>query len=325
MTNHQQISITGASGHLGTVLIQTLLKSGYKLKALYRNTPPTFSHTSLNWIQGSLDNSESLQDLLKNSSTLIHCASIISLGNHSDKEVLKVNVEGTKAVMDLCIEFGVRMIYISSSNAVQETIGETIFDELRPYKTESDFVYSYSKALAEQVVLLAVKQQNIDAFIIRPTAIVGPPDNTPSHFGTTILELAKGKIPLITSGGYNVVDNRDLCNTIVNSISLGKSGEVYLVGGHFNSVQQISKLANPSKRLIQIPINVLLWFLPIILLSNKLLKLNLPISKESLITLKNAPKNMSSKKAIQDLNHHIRPTSETITDLLDWFKTANKL
>ncbi len=325
MTNHQQISITGASGHLGTVLIQTLLKAGYKVKGLYRNTPPTFSHTNLNWIQGSLDNSKSLHKLIVDSSTLIHCASIISLGNYSDDEVLKVNVDGTKTVLKICLELSVRMIYISSSNAVQETIDETIFDELRPYKTETDFAYSYSKAMAEHAVLSADRQQNIDAFIIRPSAIVGPPDFGPSHFGTTILELAKGKIPLITSGGYNIVDIRDLSNTIVNSISLGKSGEVYLVGGKYTSVFEISKLANPSKKLIQLPINVLLWFLPVLLLFNKTLKLNLPISKESLTTLKNAPKNMSSAKAIQHLNHQIRPISETINDLLDWFKTTDKL
>lgn len=325
MTNQQEISVTGASGHLGVCLIQTLLDRGYAVKALYRTTLPTISHPNLNWIQGSLDNSEVLHELISGTSTLIHCASIISLGNHSNEEVLKVNVDGTKAVINSCLKFSVDLIYISSSNAVQETIGNAVFNENRPYKTKNDFAYSYSKALAEQAILSAIKSENLKAFILRPTAIVGPPDNEPSHFGKTILELAKGKLPILTSGGYNIIDLRDLCKTITNSIELGTSGEVYLLAGHYKSVYEISKMANPSKNLIQIPIALLLWFLPILLFFNKVLKLNLPISKESLTTLKHAPKNMSSNKAKQQLNHKIRPTTETINDLVVWFKSTNKL
>lgn len=325
MTNQQKISVTGASGHLGIYLIQTLLDNGYAVKALYRNTLPTINHPNLYWTQGSLDNLEALLELISDTSTLIHCASIISLGNHSPEEVLKVNVDGTKSIIDLCLKLNIKLIYISSSNAVQETIGNVVFDENRPYKTKNDFTYSYSKALAELAVLSAVENNNLEAFILRPTAIVGPPDLSPSHFGASILEMAKGKLPIISTGGYNIVDLRDLCNTITNSIELGTSGEVYLLGGYYNSIYEISKLANPSKKMIQVPIGVLLSFLPVFLFFNKLLKLNLPISKESLTTLKTAPKNMSSEKAIQHLNHQIRPTSETITDLVDRFKTEHKL
>lgn len=325
MKNQQTISVTGATGYMGYYLIQTLLNRNFRVKALYRNSSPDFKHPNLIWIKGSLKNSNSLLKLISESSSLIHCASIISIGNYSDKEVMKVNVDGTKTIIDLCVKLGVRLIYISSSNAVKETKGDEIFDENRPYKTKNDFAYSYSKALSEQAILASIKENNLKGFILRPSAIVGPPDYLPSYFGITIMEFAKGKIPAITSGGYNIVDLRDLCTTTVNSIEMGKNGEIYLVGGHYKSILQVSRFVNPLKKMIVIPIDVMIWFLPFILLLNKILKLELPISKESLITLKNAPTNMTSKKAIKELNHKIRPTSETIDDLIVWFKKENKL
>jgi len=313
------IAITGGSGHLGNSLIELLLSQGHFVSALYTQELPSKTNDNLTWVKGDINNCTAIQTLIKNCSALIHCAGLISIGNKNADEVYKVNVTGTKTVVNECLKIdGIRLIHISSSNAVDEGDKNEVFNEQRTHKTKNDFTYPYTKAKAEKYVLKSISKSGLDAIIIRPTSIVGLPDYKPSLLGQTILDLKNKKMPAITSGGYNLVDVRDLSQTIINSIDKGKSGEIYLVGGEYVSVKEIAKAANPTKIPIQISIDVLLILMPFIDVYQKLFKLKWPITKESIVTLKLAPKNMDISKARKELNHTCRPIIESITDFIEW-------
>jgi dihydroflavonol-4-reductase len=323
MIENKLIAITGGSGHLGTCLIQMLLKKGDSVKALYRSTIPAIEHSNLTWIKGDIRDLVSVKELIEGSSVLIHGASLISIDGKNKDEVYNINVNGTEKIIESCLHKKINLIYISSSSAVLETKPDQVFNEDRPYKTENDFVYAWTKAVAEQMVLNSVKENNLNAFIIRPTAIVGPPDLKPSHFGQAILDLARSKINFTTSGGYNIVDVRDLSQTIINSIVKGEQGEVYLVGGTYFSLNQIAKLVNPDRKLICLPLGFLIGILPIINMYKKIFSLKWQITRVSLFTLKNAPRKVDMSKAVEKLDHEIRPVTETINDLILWFRNQD--
>lgn len=320
MQENKTVSITGGTGHLGACLINMLLDQNYIVNALYVTKKPTIEHPNLKWVQGDITKPRSFDQLLDNSSVLIHSAGMISIGEKEEQKVYNINVNGTENAIYACINQNVKMIYISSSAAVVETKNNEVYNEDRPYKTENDFTYDWTKATAEKIVLDSVKNKNLDALIIRPTAIIGPPDNKPSHFGQTILDMANYKMPIITTGGYNLVDVRDLSQTIINSIDKGTKGEVYLVGGSYYSIKEIAKISNPNRYFFCMPLGFLISMVPLINLYKKMFPLPWPITKESLITLKLAPKNMDCSKARIQLNHNERPITETINDLLIWFK-----
>ncbi len=320
MNKQNCISITGGTGHLGTGLIQLLLEKGFELKALHYNSEPRIEHPNLKWIKGKVTDKDCMRNLIADSNVLVHSAAVISIGDKNKNLVFDTNVNGTKTAIKICSEGNIKLIYMSSSTAVKETIGTEIFDENRPYKTESDFLYAYTKALSEQLILQAIEENKLHGHIIRSTSIIGPPDYNTSHFGQTILDMHSGKIPAITTGGYNLVDVRDLSQTIVNSFSLGQNGEVYLVGGHYHSLKDIAFMANPKKKPLNIPLDILIVIAPLIALIGKIIPSKWPVTKESLLILKRAPKHVDSTKAIKILNHQIRPTQESITDLITWHK-----
>lgn len=319
MEHNTYISVTGGTGHLGRNLIEMLLQQGNKVKALKRNLETPYQHENLIWVQGDLSDLANLNLLLDNSSAIIHCASAISLGELDQDFIYDVNVTGTSNLLKACSKRDIKLIYISSSTAVQDSIENEIFDENRPYKSDTKFYYAFTKALAEQRVLSEVEKNDLDACIIRPTAIIGPADHVPSRFGLTILDLYKGKLPFITDGGYNMIDVRDLSQTIINCISMGKKGRVYLTGGEYLSLKGLAKLVNPKKIPKCIPVDFLILILPLINLYDKLFKLKWPISKESLYTLKFSPKKMDSSRAIKELLHQPRPVKNTLEDLIKWF------
>lgn len=319
MNHNTYISVTGGTGHLGRNLIEMLLGQGQKVKALKRNLETPYQHPNLTWIQGDLSDLIKLNSLLDKSAAIIHCASAISLGELNQDLVYDVNVTGTCNLLKACSERDIKFIYISSSTAVQDSMDNELFDENRPYKSDTKFYYAYTKAIAEQQVLSAVEKNNLDACIIRPTAIIGPADHHPSRFGATILDLYSAKLPFITDGGYNMIDVRDLSQTIINCISMGKKGRVYLAGGQYLSLKELSKLVNPDKIPPSIPVDFLILILPLINLYDKLFKLKWPVSRESLYTLKFSPKKMDSSRAIKELLHKSRPIKNTLVDLIKWF------
>ena len=325
MLEQKKIAITGGTGHLGTFLIQQLLQDGYSVSALFTNNLPSTKHENLTWIKGDITDKTAIKNLIENCSTIIHAAGVISIGNKNNEEIYRVNVVGTETIIDACLKFShIRLINISSSNAVKECDDTEIFNENRPYKTKSDFTYSYTKATAEQFVLKAVETHNLDALIIRPTSIVGPPDPKPSLLGQTILDLHYQKMPAITTGGYNLIDVRDLSKTVINAIEKGEKGGVYLVGGEFMTIKQIAEASTTGKIPMKISLDLLLLLMPLIDLYQKMFQLKWPITKESIQTLKYAPKNMDFTKAITDLNHNYRPAKESIKDYIQWSKNNKK-
>lgn len=315
----QTIAITGGTGHLGVNLIDELLEQGFKVKALLRSPQPPFEREHLSWVKGDLNKPLSLQKLVEDCHALIHCASKISVGEFDRDMVYEVNVQGTQNLVQSCMDKDIRFIYVSSSTAVTEPSKNEIFDENRPLRTDKTFYYAWTKAEAEKYVFKVVESNGLDAFIIRPTAIVGPKDFIPSRFGETILDLSKGKLPFITEGGYNMVDVRDLSQTIVKSISKGKKGNAYLTGGEYMSLKDLAKIVNPSKTPKLLSIDLLLWLMPLIKVYDRIFKLKWPINKESLITLKNAPKHMDCSKALEELGHQNRSVEESVQDLLHFF------
>ena len=323
MKNSKFIAVTGGTGHLGINLIKELLSQDFNVKALIRHSSYPFIHKNLRWIQGDLNDSKALQKLIDQCDAVIHSASAISLGEKKQELVYEVNVKGTQNLLEVCLDEPIRFIYISSSTVVKDPINDEIFDENRSYRIGKSFYYAWTKALAEKQVLDYETNKNLDACIIRSTAIVGPEDSRPSPFGRTILDLNHGNLPFITEGGYNMIDVRDLSKTIISSISRATKGNIYLVGGEYISLKNLAKMANKSKTPATLSIDLLVKILPVIRVYEKLFPLKWPITKESLSTLKFAPKKMDCSKAAKELGHKSRPAQESVNDLIQWFHKNN--
>ena len=325
MTNPATIALTGGTGHLGVNLIKELLNQGFHVSALIRHSSYPIIHENLTWIEGDLNNLTALDNLIDNCDAIIHSASAISLGEKKQELVYEVNVTGTENLLSTCLNKTIRFIYISSSTVVEDPVNNEIFNEDRSYKSDKLFYYAWTKALAEKCVLEYESNHNLDACIIRSTAIVGPEDRGPSPFGRTIWDLNKGKLPFITQGGYNMIDVRDLSSTIISSISKAKKGRIYLVGGEYISLKNLAEMVNSKKIPMSISIDLLVKLLPFVRLYEKLFPLKWPISIESLSTLKNAPQNMDCSRAAKELGHKSRPVKQSVNDLLEWFEKNNSL
>ncbi len=330
-TMYKTVAVTGASGHIGNVVCRTLLESGYRVRALYHTHSDAIAGLPLESFQGDVLNMADLEQLFDGCEVVIHCAAIISIHGDPTGIVRSTNVEGTKMVLQACMNQGVKkLIHLSSVHAVKEQPLHEPYNEDRPYKTNKDFAYDFSKSFAEQMLLSRPSESTTDVVIIRPSAVVGPFDFRPSEIGKVLRDFYNQKLPVLTAGGYNFVDVRDVAKSIVQAIDKGSNNEVYLLSGKYYTIKHLAHIAESitGKRVPKLVLSfgMLKLFLPFFALYAKLSKASPSFTKEAITALQNGHLAMDNSKAAAALGHSSRPLEESVRDFYQWMdlKTINQ-
>ncbi len=319
-----KIAVTGASGHIGVNLCRELVNRGHSLKALVHKNTKSLKDIPLEPIQGDLIDPDSLSALVQDADIVFHLGALISIRGNRAGELFDINIEGTRSICKASQTASVkRFIHFSSIHALLHAPYNQVLDESRPLAVEDKMAYSRSKALAEEIVLDAAKQ-GLDAVILSPTAVLGPFDHAPSLLGRALILLALGKLPALIPGGYDWVDVRDVVAASITAIDKGKKGERYLLSGHWMTLRQISNLVSgiidsrPKK--FTCPNWLARLGLPFINLYCSIYEKEPLYTYDSLFTLRTAHKNISHKKASQELGFQPRPFKETLRDTIEWFR-----
>ena len=175
---YQNYLITGATGFLGSAVVQLLLAHGCRVLALVKDRDPLIytlpNHVAV--FYGDLTDKESLRDFFAaggDDFCVLHCAGLISIASKPDEALYAVNVQGTQNIVDLCREFGAsRLIYVSSVHAIPEKPApETITEPDRFAPDEILGDYGKSKAMATALVLEAA-QSGLNASVVLPSGIL---------------------------------------------------------------------------------------------------------------------------------------------------------
>ena len=234
-----------------------------------------------------------------------------------------MNISGVRNIIDSCLAAGVkRLVHVSSFHAhIQEPLDE-VLDETRPLINTKNYPpYNYSKAEGERLVRQALRN-GLDAVIITPAGIIGPYDFQMSHFGSTILAIARKKLRILVDAGLNWVDARDMSEGMVAAAEKANTGEKFILSGHQASLRTIADYI--TEYMDQEPIGIVLpysiarLFAPVVSTFDRMRgkrQLFTPIAMDEL----NSNRHLSHEKASKRLGYESRPLKQTITDTLDWF------
>lgn len=325
-----KVAITGAAGHLGAALLQELCKRNLPVRALFRDADiRSAKDLPVEIMYGDMLQPGVLQSLFQDCDTVIHCAAVISVNGDPTGIVHRSNVEGTQLAIDKALANGIkRFIHISSIHAFQQQPTFEVLDEQRAHVTEKAFAYDRSK-LAGQQVALAANGPDMEVIVIHPTSIIGPCDLKPSLMGQVIIDLYKGKLPFIFNGGFDFCDCRDVASAIANTITMGRPGEAYLLGGKWHSLKQLGTFisAASSKKIKPIALSQFAARagIPVIKLIATIKRQEPLYTIEAVEALFEGNRFINSSKAVTELNYTIRPFEETIHDTFHWFKNKGYL
>lgn len=320
------IVVTGATGHIGNVLVRELLEKGEKVRALVY---PNEDASSLDGLMverfsGDVTDLGSLMEAFKGADVVYHLAGIVSISSGQKKILHSVNAEGTKNVVKACIEAGVRrLVYTSSVHAIVEAPHGIAIDETYPFDPNRVFGdYGKSKAMASLEVLEGVKH-GLDAVIVCPSGVIGPYDYRISELGHIVLDYSNKKLKAYIDGAYDFVDVRDVVNGMMLACEKGRKGENYILSGErvtikgiFNILENLTGIKQPSFKVPLWLVKLAALFTPIYYRCTR----TKPIFTSYSIRVLKSNCLISSNKAKKELGYSPRPISTSIEDSIKWFK-----
>jgi len=316
--------VTGATGHIGNVLVRKLLERGEKVRALIwrgEDTTP-LEKLEVETVEGDVLDPQSLEPAFEGVEKVFHLAGIISILPGRNPFVWRVNVEGTCNVLRAARQAGVRrLVYTSSIHALKRIPQGVEMDESLGFDPNNPYgEYDRSKAAASLEVQSAA-QADLDAVIVCPTGVIGPYDFRGSELGEVIRSAAEAKPMFYVEGAYDFVDVRDVAEALIAAAQQGRRGESYILGGHKISVryllETVREVTGKTFASIKIPFSLAKFaarFTPWYYQKTKARPRFTPYSLEVLQS--NA--DISHKKAERELGYRSRPIIETIADTVRW-------
>ncbi len=204
--------VTGGNGKLGQRLIKELLAKGFKVKALVKSNDRVVSLPAgvIPYI-GDISDRHVLEDACKNTNYVFHLAAIVSQNKKFTSEIISVNVEGTRNILEAAEKAGAdRFVYPSSIDVYGIKRKEMLTEESRP-KTEDR--YGYSKLLAEKEI--SKFTASLPSTILRLSTIYGT--GFEKSFFKVFDAISKGKMYIIGSGKNNlaIVHENDAANALL--------------------------------------------------------------------------------------------------------------
>lgn len=323
--------VTGATGHIGNVLVRLLNERGERVRAMTMpgEDPTPLRGLDVEIIEADVLDYQSLLTAFKQIDVVYHLAGIISILPGKDHMLQAVNVIGTRNVIQAARSSGVRrLVYTSSIHALKRVPEGELIDERVPFDIEHAISsYDLSKASASLDILNAV-QSGMDAVIVCPTGVIGPYDFRRSEMGQLILDCVEQKPMLYVDGAYDFVDVRDVAQGLILAGDKGRCGESYILSGERIEVLDIIRIVQEilGKRLfsLKIPFSLARFTANLTPLYYRLAHAKPRFTSYSLATLR-SNSFISHTKAHIELGYLPRPLRESLTDTVKWFIKNKRL
>ena len=323
------VVVTGASGHIGINLVRALVAEKRAVRAMVHINHQNMEDLGAEIVQGNVSDAESLTRAFEGAEVVYHLAGMISIVNNEWPMVEKINVQGTRNVIEACRRNGVkRLVHFSSIHALQQEPLDVPVDESRPLvEGRSHPPYDRSKAAGQREVREAAAEE-LNTVIINPTGVFGPYDYQPSFFGAALISMANGRIPALINGGFDWVDARDVAQGAMSAEKKAPAGSEYLLSGNWVSMQDIAvvmkEISNASITGFVCPMPIADFGAPFATVYSRIFKKRPLLTNVSLHALK-SNHNISHEKATCELGYQPRPFKETLTDTLKWFAQYGNL
>jgi len=327
------ILITGATGFIGSHLTKELYRRGYHCRCLVRDIDKgkeIFSeYKDIEFVVGDVTKPETLKDIANNIAVVFHLAAhghVAATSEEAFKIFYKINVNGTKNLLNECLDKNISKFFHFSSTAAIGLIPDVIVDENT--KPQPKTPYQKSKLESEKAVKAFIKASGFPAVIYRPCMVYGIGGFGEFYKFTKLIK--RGIMPKI---GFKkkltpLVNVKEVIQACIKGIKGAKAGEIYFICGEksypFDEIiRYIKKALNSKKVSIYIPTYIAL-------LGASILEYFAKISNNtSIVTRQNiestiADRMFSIKKAQSDFGYC--PSTqlyERLFDTIKWYRIEN--
>jgi len=194
--------VTGSSGFLGHAIALELLRAGHEVRAATRRPVPELEALGARAVQLELDDPHSVENAVAGCDSVFHAAALTGIWGPK-REFMRINLGGTRRVLEACGRQGVqRLVYTSSPSVCFDGRSHVRASNELPRARRFESPYPHSKALAEREVLAANGTNELHTIALRPHLILGERD---PHLLPRLIERARrGKLIAVGPGDNEV-------------------------------------------------------------------------------------------------------------------------
>ena len=231
-----KILVTGATGLIGSALVQQLVDQGEDVRIFRRETSSLAllgeAAEAVEHATGDVTDALSLYYAMEGVDHVYHTAALLGVGSGvSHNELRHINVKGTGNVVDAALEAEIdRLVHTSSMATLGRPLTSgTVIDESTPRRdTPPRSSYGQSKVDAELEVYRGIAE-GLDAVIVNPSLVFGI--GTENRSTRRLVDAVRnGRLPGVPPGNTNVVDVRDVAQGMRRAMAYGDTGERYFLG-----------------------------------------------------------------------------------------------
>jgi nucleoside-diphosphate-sugar epimerase len=235
--------VTGATGFVGGVLAKKLRAAGHEVNASVRNPDKAkdLQDLGIKLFKGDVTDKESMREGMTAADGVFHVAGWYKIGTRDQSEGERVNIQGTRNVLELMQELKIpRGVYTSTCAINSDTHGKVVDENYRfhgPHLSE----YDRTKAVAHEIAKEFIAN-GLPLVIVMPGLIYGPGDT--STLRDNIIDFLKGNLPMLPDKAGNCwahVD--DIAQGHILAMERGKVGESYIIAGERYTIADAFKLA----------------------------------------------------------------------------------
>jgi dihydroflavonol-4-reductase len=321
--------VTGAAGHLGNNVVRALLARGRRVRALVHRESASLDGLPVEKRAGDLLDRSSLDPVFEGVGTVYHFAAKVSIVPAEGADVTRTNTVGTRHVVEASLAHRVtRLVHCSSVHALTSGGSAGVTDErCAPNLDSGAPAYDRSKAAGEAEVRSGIAR-GLDAVILNPTGVIGPHDYIPHLAGRALIDMYLGTLPASVAAGFNWVDARDVAVGAIAAGASGRTGENYLLSGHWAPMTEIAAImeehtGHRGPRLVT-PLWLARLGLPFISTYARWTGSQPLYTRPSLRAL-TEHRQCDNAKARAELGFAPRPLEQTIVDTLAFYEKAGLL
>lgn len=227
------VLVTGATGFTGGHLARHLRRAGHDVAVLVRPASLAKAHAlqagGIEIRPGDLIDAAAVRRACANREVVFHIAATYREAGQSDAAYTRVNVDGTRHVLEGALAAGAKRVVHCSTGGVHGHIEHPPANENAPLAPGD--VYQRTKLQAEQLASRFGRERGLEVVVARPIGIYGPGD---MRFLKMFRGLARGRFPMLGSGRVfyhltyidDLVRGFELCGTVAAA-----AGRTYILAG----------------------------------------------------------------------------------------------
>ena len=326
------IFITGATGYVGNNLTNRLAAEGHIVHALCRsvNKKSLLAHSNIKVFEGDITDIDSVEKAMKGCEQVYHLAAYARVWSKDPSVFYKLNVQGTKHVLEAARKLGIKnIVFTSTGGVLGPSNGQPVKeDDARLGNIFNE--YEDTKTQAEDLCKEYCNKYNMRIVIVNPPRIYGPGIESESNAVTRLVKLyLKGKWKILPgdgkkTGSYVYVD--DVVNGHVLAMEKGRSGERYILSGVNASYNEffdvLSKVSRKKATLYPLPV----WLMMIAgysIMGYSKITGNPPLLTPKWIKKYLYDWSLSCEKAQKELGYTYRSLEEGLHQTVNWIKQNN--